>query len=265
MAVYVGTGNVVAVGTVSGNPPTLPSTGTLFFWFYPTFSKTDGVEHSLFDARKESSNNYFTVNKFSNNELHNGWYTSGSDQRIKLSSGSYTLNQNAWNSYAIAWTSAGGTDSVVVAVNGSINTQSGSLSVWDTSTANYGVVVGNVNTGGANHPAEARFAEVAIWNAKLGVDRLAELALGISPAYFKPNRIYYAPFIRNSGAANFVEHDRTLVDSTNTSIAAVDHCRIIYPAGGMAAKSGSGSAAVGGPWPFHLDNALAGGLYAMGL
>lgn len=263
MAIYVASGTQYGIGTLSGLPPILPSTGSIFFQFYPTWAKTDGVEHSLFDARKESSSNYFTINKFSNNSLYSGWVTSGGDTRIVIASGSYTMNANAWNAYSYTWSTSGGTSSAV-RLNGTETTAGGPGSVWDTSTANYGVVLGNINISGANHPAEARFAELAIWNVELTASQTLQLSLGLSPLFFPAGLVYYNSLIRTP-----VDRSRKLIDTVGGvgGLTISDHCRVIYPAGPLSAKTGSTPPVTGGPFPHYTRRArsLSGGLITMGL
>lgn len=263
MAIYVASTQQYGIGTLAGLPPILPSTGSLFFQFYPTWSKTDGVEHSLFDARKEASSNYFTINKFSNNSLYSGWVTSGGDTRIVIASGSYTMNANAWNTYSYTWSTSGGTTSAV-RINGTETASTGPFSVWDTSTANYGVNVGNASGSLANHPAEARFAEVAIWNIELTASQTLQLSIGLSPLFFPAGLVYYNSLIRTP-----VDRSMKLIDTVGgvAGLTIADHCPVSYPHGGFTAKSGSTPPVTGGPFPHYTRRArsLSGGLITMGL
>jgi len=80
----------------------MPTTGSLGFWVYPTWAQADGVIHTFFDCRN-SSNEFLTFVKWSDDTIYAGWKTGGSDHRASVASAGYTLNQNAWNHFVLTW------------------------------------------------------------------------------------------------------------------------------------------------------------------
>lgn len=244
-----------------GSSVTLPATtGTIGMWFYPTWSHTDGTERSLFDVRNAGSNNYFTINKFSSNSTYTGWLTSGVDYRIVTTSGTASFTQNAWNWVAYSWETTSMSEKSRVTMNSYQNAVDGvTVTTWNTSGRD--VQIGNLS--GGDKPATARIAELAIWNRVVPqADLLSIYNSRLSPRYYLQGLQLYIPMIRS-----IVDRVNKLSASISTTgtVSVADHCPVIYPYGAFAAKSGSTGGGAVGPWPFHMDNDLSGGLYSMGL
>ena len=227
---------------ISCGATTMPATGSLGFWLYPSWSSTDGIEHSLFDQR--SAPNYFTFSKYTDNKLYTGWLVGGVDHRVVVNSGSYTLNTNAWNRFDLVWDDAANLSTLYL--NGvSIGTK-GTLV---TATITGARTVGNLAAGGVD--ARGRIAELAIWNSTLSTGSIAALAKGVSPASVQRSSLTdYFPLIgRDSPEPNL----RGGTAGTLTGTAQADHPRVYYPgrrrtvfvpgAGGGTVVSGYGTAA----------------------
>jgi len=210
----------------------LGSAGSISMWFYPTWASTDGVEHVLFDARNSGSNNFFNLNKFSDNKLYCGWFTGGVEYRIVVNSGSYTLTQNAWNHVLFTWDS--GASNRNMYLNGSnIGGAGTAFSTWAT---NGRPMVLGAHDGG-DHPANGRIAEFAIYNVELTTTNyeVQRLAKRLAPPCVKRGLQLYLPLIRST--KKIIDAYGISISTTATSVA--DHCPIIYRHGGFTVKSGS--------------------------
>lgn len=220
-----------------GSAYSMPTTaGTIAMWFYPTSNYNgDGTERSLFDVRHAVSNNYFTINKFSSNSFVTGWYSSGVDYRITTVSASYTVTQNAWNFVAFSWTSA---STKTITINSYQNAVASGSTTW--STNGRPVIIGNVN--GANHPAEARIAEFAIWNVQIpDADVLRMYNNRLSPACFPSGRVVYLPLVRSLKAFTSSVSISASLSSNNPDVA--DHCPVKNPPRSKVVVTGSGGGA----------------------
>lgn len=246
-----------------GSAITLPSIGTIGLWFYPTWTHSDSAEHSLFDIRNAGyANNYFTLNKFSNNSTYAGWVTSGTDSRIITVAGSASFTQNAWNWLAFAWDATIASEKKRVTINAYQNTVDGvTFSTWSTSGRD--VQIGNL--AGGDSPATARLAELTIWNRVVDqADLLAIYNYRLSPLYFASGVKLYMPMVRS--IVDWVGKLSPTISTTGT-VSVADHCPISYPHNAFPATTGSTPPVTGGPFPHHIRRArsLSGGLITMGL
>lgn len=157
----------VAVGT---RP--IPAVGTLALWWYPEFAQTDGINHSAFYV-ENSANTFFYLQKHASgfsNRLAAGWQNGGVDYRVTTTT--YTLNQNAWNSLILTWDGSGTNlflNSTLVA--------SGVAPVTFTSTATR--YIGNNPVFG--NPAQGRIAEVVICDRVWSAQERAAFDAGMLP------------------------------------------------------------------------------------
>ena len=210
----------------------LGSTGSISMWFWPTWAQTDGVEHSLFDVRNSGANNYFTINKFSDNSFQVGWYASGLDYRLKPASGSYTLNQNAWNHVLVTWNS--GASNRNFFINGTQVSSAGTtFSTWAT---NGRPMVLGAHDGG-DHPANGRIAEFALYNVELTLasGETDALARRFAPPLIKRGLQLYIPFIRD--VKKLVDAYGITLATSGTSVA--DHCPMHYRRAPQFSRTGS--------------------------
>jgi len=234
MAILVST-SVGTTPTIQPDTFTLPNAGSIAFWFYPTWAATDNVEHSLFDFRNSPSNNFFTINKFSDNKFYFGWVTSGVSSRIVLNSGGYTLNQNAWNLIVYTWDSGG--SSQVALVNNAGGTCASAFTTWNTSgfTCN----VGNLDVG--TKPAEGRIAELGIWDRVLTTDECTLLNdTRIVPLYLFDSLKTYIPMstiAAGPATLDYVQKYGTAVGGLNIAIA--DHAPVVPLVGPRITRKGS--------------------------
>lgn len=223
--------------------------GLLTFWLYPTWAQSDGVEHPLIDVRNAGANNYFTINKFSDNKLYAGWLTSGAEYRVSVASGSYTLNQNAWNCIQCLWNI--NTPETRLRLNGTeIGAVTSGLSVWSTSGRNFtiGAISGVLTVNAAGKIAEVSLFRYA--GSAVDSNHVAALAAGVSPLLIgRTNQTYYWPLVAN-GAQVIAFGTPTPATLTNVTVDA--HPRVYAPASrpqrtGVYAAPPSSPRVVGGP------------------
>jgi hypothetical protein len=82
----------------------VPATGTICFKVYPTWAQNDGADHVFFYIENGTDITKFDATKSSSDDgLYFGWTTAGADHRVNVAVGSYTLNQNQWNSFCLTW------------------------------------------------------------------------------------------------------------------------------------------------------------------
>jgi hypothetical protein len=129
-----------------------------------------------------------------------------------------TLSANTWYHLALTSESAGKT--IKVWINGSVDVSKLLTGTLNSDTDD--LAVGDATS--AVFPATADIAEVCVYSAALGAERLGMLADGFSPQRVDPsNLVYYAPLIRDwitrKGAGSF---------SVTGSVTVGDHPRIFY-------------------------------------
>ena len=206
---YIGAGT----GSISG------SLGTFAAWVYPTWAQGDNTTHVLFDVRSADGGSIFHLLKHSSNLFRAGWTASGSDYRIDAAAGSYTLNQNAWNSIIYTWDNI--LDDDFLYINGVLEASStASLATWDTTgRVKY---IGNYDAAALDW--RGRIAELAIWPRVLTAGERAIYDAGFCPLLVPGGKgTFYWPLIRGLG-------DRWGGNTGTASGATVaDHAPIIYP------------------------------------
>jgi hypothetical protein len=135
--------------------------------------QTDGVDHVIFDVRNNGSN-VFQIYKSSASILYGGWITAGSDRRVSVVSGSYTLNQNAWNSLVLTWDTGSG--NAFLYLN---NVQIGTMSAVTTFTSTATRYIGNFS--GLSLDARGAAAEVTICDRVWSANERTAYHAGILP------------------------------------------------------------------------------------
>lgn len=160
---------------ISGGTANLASAGSASFWVYPTWASTDNSDHVFMDKPTgPASPVFFRMQKYLDNNLYFGFFNNA-EYRVVVASGSYTLNQNAWNNFLLAWDNSGS----ILYLNGS---QIGTAGVVTQPNLS-GLVetIGNYTFGTTTNLA-ARLADFSIYNAKLGSSFAAALNRGARAA-----------------------------------------------------------------------------------
>lgn len=166
-AIFDNTGDVLAVtGVELGN-----TLGSVSFWFKPTWAQTDATVHSLMFLFFDASNQ-FHFYKYSDNNLYIGFFTAGADHRVTVLNAAYTLNQNAWNHFAITMNDTANLSELWL--NGTKIGTKGTLAVF--STAVTPLAVGNETVPAVD--ARGKMAKVGIYNAILSDAQIAALNSG---------------------------------------------------------------------------------------
>lgn len=173
MLIFVGDGKASRTfansgDTLLGGTTAFPTTGTISFAVYPTFSQNDSLYHILFEINDGA--NFFQVLKGNTNTLYASW--SGASSATAAAS-SYTLNSSAWNTITVTWASGG---TMALYLNGTSVATVGSTVTYST-TATWSV--GNRATG--LYPWVGNVAYGGLWNRVLTSGEIATVA-GPNPA-----------------------------------------------------------------------------------
>lgn len=231
---FSATNDRIECGTVA-----IPTTGTIFCWYYPTFSMTDGAAHSPFRVRNQSAVNsslrLFDLGcKALDNNVYSGWFNgtgAGQDERIIVAASScYT--QNTWAAAQYSWTNNGLS---TFYTNG---TSRGTNATTATHATTATRVIGNDGFSLTDH-AGGRIAWLTLWNVVLDAAETAALAAGVCPLLIRPqSQTDCFPLL--DGTINL----RGGTGGTVTGTAAADHPRIYLPGGPMMlGVPGAGSTA----------------------
>ena len=243
-ATFTNTAHYISAGT--GAMP--QSLGTFAAWVYPTWAQGDNTRHVLFDVRSADANSLFILIKHSDNGFRAGWQVSSTDYRIDAAAGSYTLNQNAWNSIVYTWDDT--LDDDYLYINGVLEASSTStLATFD--TTGRPKYLGNYAGGALDW--RGRIAELAIWPRVLTTAERAIYDAGFCPLLIPGGKgSFYWPLIRGLG-------DRWGGNTGTASGATVaTHAPIIYPKRPqlgytIAAPPPGPSAGVKVPWHLLLS------------
>jgi hypothetical protein len=152
---------------------------TVCLLFKPTTNYVDGIDHILFELSDGTGANTFALNKYLDNNWYSGWIVGGVDERIVVTSGSYTVNANAWNSLIYDYSPTGALANM--RLNGTlIGTRSAALSTLDLSAQT--LHIGNSRAG--SEDARANFAHVGVWARVLSAaDRALYISGGVPSGY----------------------------------------------------------------------------------
>lgn len=156
----------------------MPTTGSLVYWINPTFVQTDNTSHVFFFGPSTlfaQATGFTGGIKSTDNKFYFGWHDGTTDHRIAVSSGSYTLNQNAWNVVVGTWDDTA--NQTYLYLNGTqIGSQTSTLVTIDTTDTVIGppFVISSVN-------CNCLIAEVGIYNVVLTAEEINSLSSGISP------------------------------------------------------------------------------------
>lgn len=185
MARSFGSGNTIDLGS---GP--FPTTGSFVCLFKPNWAKTDSVNHILFYVA--DSDVSFITQKFSDNTIIGGWMISG-DHRVIVSSSNYTLNQNAWNAWAVTWDDTA--NETKFYLNGTlIGTNTAALNTHDTTGRLH-------RLGHSAFNLDGHVAEVGFYNRVLTSTEVSTLA-----SFYRPSTI-------SSGLVNYWSFETDLLDS----------------------------------------------------
>ena len=245
-ATFTNTAHYISAGTTA-----IPqAAGTFAAWVYPTWAQGDGVTHVLFDVRNTGAD-IFHLLKHSDNGFRAGWTSSSTDYRIVAAAGTYTLNQNAWNSIIYTWDDTENDDYLYI--NGVLEASSADTLVTFGSTG--AKIIGNYN--GATLDWRGRIAELAIWPRVLTTAERAIYDAGFCPLLIPGGKgTFYWPLIRGLG-------DRWGGNTGTASGATVaTHAPIIYPKRPQLITLTA--AAGGGPFPHYIRRSMVGGMIGMG-
>jgi hypothetical protein len=171
----------ITQGTVA-----IPLIGSIAFWLYPSWAQTDAADHLLYDT---SSDN-FLFEKYSDSNLYCGWSST------QIVTGSYTLNQNAWNLFVLTWDTGAVEEKLYL--NGS---QIGSTVAFapgaSFDTTGQTRIIGNASD--FSRSARGRMAEYAIWDAALTAAEVLSLNARLSPVFIRPGNLTdYLPLFANA-------------------------------------------------------------------
>lgn len=170
---------------------TMPTTGSLSLWLYPTWAQTDSVDHWLYSIADATLANYMHIIKYSDNVIYAGWNAGSTDYRASVSSGSYTLNQNAWNNFILTWDDTA--NETRLYLNGTeIATNTSSLATFDTSSQT--LILGNIRSDITAIDLASDLAEVAVWSRVLNSGERATLQAS-PPSAVTTNLEHYWPLL----------------------------------------------------------------------
>ena len=208
------TGDFVTAGVDA-----LPTTGQLALWWYPTFAQADDALHYIFTVGAVPATSSFLCSKTAANALTAGWRTSAVNHIVSVATGSYTLNQNAWNSFLATWDDTA--NETRLYLNGTeIGTQVATL-VTHTTVAAW--TIGNINTATAD--ARGRLAEVAVYSRIFTSAQRQAFFDGFAPNHplCGPNGVHYWPM--HGGNLSDLWGSQALADAgapTNPTTEALD-------------------------------------------
>lgn len=201
--------------TLIGGTTAIPTTGTLAYWFYPTWAWNDGVDHYLWSVIN-STTLLFEMRKFSDNNFYCGWYNSGAEHRVSTAASG--LSTNAWNHLLMTWDDTANEVKLYLA-GSQIGSTMATLTTFATTGEKH---FGNINDA-SPRDCRGRLAECGLWNRVLGAAEIAALADGFSPHFFRRGGLNYWPLTRTL-------HDLWGGDTlTASSVDVAEHCRIIRP------------------------------------
>lgn len=211
--------------------PTVPTTGSVCFWVYPNWASTDSVNHVFF-MKETDANNIFGIQKFSDNKIYAGWFTSSVDHRVVINSGSFTLNQSAWNHVCLTWDDTA--NETRFYLNGSnIASQTSTLATHTSESPTLG------SSGASATNPDARMGELGIWTRVLGGGEITSMNARFSALFFNSGLLYYPmfgiDFIGGGGEIGFrprfgvTGSNARLEGNSGFTNSMIDHPPIIYP------------------------------------
>lgn len=214
-AAFDGTGDYLSCAAFD-----LPATGSISFWYRPTYAYTDGLYHFIFETYKDA-NNLFNIAKYSDSTWNVGWYTAGEYRLVGASASG--LTQNAWNHLLVTWDDTANETKFFLN-----NSQVGStVTSLVTHTGTVTVYIGS-QVGATTRDASGRIAELAVFSSVLDAGQRNALYKGFAPPLVaKPFR--YWPLLRN------FQEMMTAGSISNTGVTVEDHPPIIYPSSARAA------------------------------
>lgn len=234
----------------------IPTTGSLSLWVFPNWAQADSVDHVFFDVRIVPATSLFTIQKYLDNTIYAGWYTSSAEYRVSVASASYTLNQSRWNHFCLTWDDVANVTKLYL--NGSqIGSSTATLVTWSTATrVRY---IGNYNPGESDKNLDGRIAEVAIWSHAHAADDITALSKGYSADQVcRASLVDYLPLV---GRGNPEPNRRSGDPGTISSgTAAADHPRIIRLNQRKRGRQWAAAAAAGVTVPALDEGMLRGGL-----
>jgi len=165
------TGEYITGGTVA-----IPTTGTLVAWARPDWNHTDDTNHFLFDVRTSDANNAFGFGKAWNNSFFAGWKSVGTDWRIYVASGDYTLSSGTGYFFIVTWDDTAN-ETRLYLDGAQIGTRLDNLITWNTNGETR--YIGNY--WGAALDWRGAIAECAIWPRVLTAGERARFDAGLLP------------------------------------------------------------------------------------
>lgn len=167
---FTSTSDIITQGTAA-----VPTTGSLVVRLYPTWASNDSADHGIIDLKNAGATDGVMIQKYSDNNLYMGWYHSSDfTNASRVIASTYTLNQNAWNSFAITWTSG---STLTAYLNGSVLGTKSSITTSDTSGGTRSI--GNYAATGGD--CRGRLADYAIFNVVLTAAEVLAYHKGVSP------------------------------------------------------------------------------------
>lgn len=151
-----------------------PATGSLCMWLKPTWNHNDSVNHVFFQAYTDA-NNFFTLQKYSDNNFYCGWKSSGTDYRATAAAAGIVSGN--WHSIICTWDDTA--NQTYFYIDGTTRASNTSTLVTNTISAN--PVWGNADAGSGNVDLAGDLAEIALWNRVLTSGERAAIDGGASP------------------------------------------------------------------------------------
>jgi hypothetical protein len=211
---YISCGNAAAL-----NPQ---SNMSVACWAYPTSSAVGQTAHMYVTRDGSSSARCYTLMRQAFTGTANRFYC----EIFKNNTTGTSLNSttvgatDTWYHICLTYKFVtDGTSELRLYVNGSQEASS-TAAVGPINQQTAAVEIGRRTFSGANYPANARMAEVAIYNRTLSADEVASLADGMTPDKVSPQGlVLYAPLVRD-----LIDLKGNTLTDFSTTVA--DHLRV---------------------------------------
>ena len=144
---------------------TIPTTGSVTFWWKPEESPT-ASDHPLFTNRNGATSDFFDIYPFSDGNLYAGWFRTSNDDRVAWAISG--IARGEWHQVTLTWANGGNT---ILYIDGANKASTASLNAtFDTS----GVPTRIANTDGSVFP-KATIDEVRVYNRALSAAEIYEM------------------------------------------------------------------------------------------
>ena len=184
--------------------------GSAAFWFKPTWSQNDNVDHYMGIQLVDGSNNWLIRKTGAPNDMRAGWTTSATSYQVVVATSGYTLVTNAWNSFVLTWDDD--TNFTRLYLNGAQIGNNNALLTYQTpATLTWGTFLDTTNLSGSL--AEASFHRTVLSPAQVTLHHQGMVATGYSqsvinywPLVNNPNDLVGSADLTVTGATVSVDH-----------------------------------------------------------